>query len=128
MTTSPTPSELAAIAASLAHGTAIDASTAKSFAGQALLLWQACQEATREPTMTETCLATNAALRAKLPSPKRFPITFEEFNALTFEGKRVEDREALFAEYLDPTSPTTRDAPLIVILTRDTVLTRTKGQ
>jgi hypothetical protein len=102
-TIAPTTAELATLAATLAAAAPRNV-TPETLAERALAVWRACEalQAASNPTVTEQCVAAIAALRASLPYPKRFPITFSEFIALAFKGKRPEDREALFEEYLDP--------------------------
>ena len=103
----PTTSELATLAASLAHGTTIDAGTAKAFGLQALKLWQACRELAAHgapQTETEQCRADAAERWAKacagIPKPKQFPVSLTEFLRLTLGGRSKEKRESVFQDFL----------------------------
>ncbi len=101
-TNTPTTTELATIAATLAAAAPRNV-TAETLAERALAIWQACAalQAASNCTLTDQCKASVSAERAKLPKPSGFPITLAEFQRLAFPTSyRAAQREDVFLDYL----------------------------
>jgi hypothetical protein len=98
----PTVSELAQLAALLAQGKSLNPTDCAGVARQAIELWTACDEERKtkimELELRELARAQDAAIDGELPTPKAFPVNFDNFLRLALPKKRLEDREKIYRE------------------------------
>ncbi len=99
----PPVSELASLAATLAHGHPINQGIAKQFADQAYELWKACSEQRQKQienqAYREIARENAAAENDGIPRPTNYPVTFDEFLRLVIGGRYKADREKTYRDY-----------------------------
>ena len=96
----PSPTELAMIAATLAHGR-VDKS---DLAQEAIALWNACDYARARDIETKAEMRLNSE-KAKptpsIPKPSKFPVPLDEFLRLALPDAKKTFRQEKFLDYLD---------------------------
>ena len=99
----PPTAEIARLAAILAGERQINPESASIYARQAIGLWEKCEEERTKEISRLASIASVSALQAKretLPKPKQFPASFDEALRLWMPGKRIEDREKCYRDYV----------------------------
>jgi hypothetical protein len=101
----PSVSQIAQIAATMAHGRDIaNPPNLKFISTQAIALWEECEKARDKRIQMLAIYARAEAIKAqrdKLPKPKTFPASFEEsLKFLMPKKKRPEDRMKCYRDYL----------------------------
>jgi len=94
--------EIARLAAMLAAGNQITKQSARVFAAQAIELWEKCKDERAKRIDVLAIYARAAALKAekrKLPRPKSFPASLDDFLRCMMPGTRAEDRAKFHREY-----------------------------
>lgn len=91
----PSPTELAMIAATLAHGREIDY---RKLAGDAYWLWEACRDQIAD--LTAMRKARLGQEKPPFEKPEEWPITFDEALRLWLPGLSETDRFKQFRDYV----------------------------
>lgn len=91
--------EIAKLAAVLAYGRPIDSQSLSFIAAQAIELLDKCEDARKSKINTLAIYARAEAIKNRRPSPKTFPVSFDDFLRLAMPKKRPEDRYRLFKEW-----------------------------
>jgi len=95
--------EIAKVAAILAGQRQINPETAKAFTLQAIGLLGRCEEERTKEINQRAAIARNRAIQAKRESylsPEKFPAPFDECLRIWMPGKRLEDREKCYRDYV----------------------------
>ena len=96
----PSPTELAMIAATLAHGR-VDKS---DLAQEAIALWNACNYARSRDVETKAEMRLNSEKEKPtplIPKPSKFPVPLDEFLRLALPDAKKTFRQEKFLNYLD---------------------------
>jgi hypothetical protein len=102
----PKTSEIAKLAATLAHGRQIDSNGLEFIAAQAIALLEKCEEVRTKRIYR---LAAQRLRQKKeeekkneIPLPKKYPATFDEFLRLTIGGRYKSQRLKIYRDYINP--------------------------